>query len=60
MIVRITFVNSLPHSILVESNQASDQPLEAGQSLQITTELHEGPGGVADLRLGVKEDYDAT
>jgi hypothetical protein len=57
MILRLTFVNNMPADVVVTSNQASDQPLVAGQSLQLMVEMQPGSDGIADLDIGVKQDY---
>ena len=51
MIVRLEFTNAMPVQIEVRSNVGSDQPLMPQQAMEMTFELHEGPGGVAVLQL---------
>jgi hypothetical protein len=54
MIVKLTYTNDMPVDVILASNQASDQPLVAGQSLALTVELHEGADGVAELELSCR------
>ena len=51
MIVRLRFANGMPMPVEVRSNVGSDQPLQPGQALEMTLELHEGADGVAELQL---------
>lgn len=46
MIIKLTYTNSLPVPVLLRSNQASGQPLVAGQSLEMTFVLE--PTGTDD------------
>lgn len=54
MIVRLVYRNELAVPVLVRSNQGTGQPLEAGQSLEMTFSLVEDADGVADLVLVVE------
>jgi len=54
MIVKLTVENGLAHAVLVRSNMATGQPLVAGQSLEMTFELHEDDDGAADLVVVVE------
>jgi hypothetical protein len=51
MIVKLTYTNSLAQPVTLRSNIASEQPLQAGQRLEVTFELQPGVDGVADLAL---------
>ena len=53
MLVKLTYQNGLAIPVLVLSNQATGQPLEAGQSLEMTLDLEPDADGVADLFLEV-------
>ena len=54
MIVKLTYRNQLSMPVLVRSNQGTGQPLEAGQSLEMTFDLDPDADGVADLMLVVE------
>lgn len=54
MLVKLTYTNSLRVPVLVRSNQATGQPLDAGQSLEMTLDLDPDVDGVADLVLVVE------
>ena len=55
MIVKLTFQNSLSIPVTVRSNQATGQPLVAGQSLEMTFVMDPDPAdGVSDLILIVE------
>lgn len=51
MIVKLTFKNELLVPVLLRSNQATGQPLQSGQSLEMTFSLVPDEDDVADLVL---------
>ena len=51
MLVKLTFTNELPRSVLLRSNQGTGQPLVPGQSLEMTFAMEPDADGVADLVL---------
>lgn len=51
MIVKLSYTNSLPIPVVLRSNIASQQPLEAGQSVEVMFELQPEPDGVTELVL---------
>lgn len=51
MILRLTYYNYMPIDVVVSTNVASDQPLVAGQSLQMMVEMQPGNDGIADLEI---------
>lgn len=54
MLVKLTYTNALTVPVLVRSNEATGQPLEAGQSLEMTFDLDRDRDGVADIVLVVE------
>jgi hypothetical protein len=51
MIVKLNFTNNLDVPVTLLTNQATGQPLLAGQALEMTFELQPGPDGIADMVL---------
>lgn len=51
MILRLTYHNYMPIDVVFNSTVASDQPLVAGQSLELMVELQPGNDGIADLEI---------
>ena len=51
MIIKLDYTNRLPVPVVLRSNIASEQPLQPGQGLEMTFEMHEGEDGVAILTL---------
>jgi len=51
MILKLTYRNDLSIPVLLRSNQATGQPLVAGQALEMTFAVEEDADGVADLVL---------
>jgi hypothetical protein len=41
MIVKLTYTNKLPIPVLLLNNQGTGQPLQPGQPLEMTFEMHE-------------------
>jgi hypothetical protein len=41
MIVKLTYTNALPIPVLLRSNMGSGQPLQPGQPLEMTFDMHE-------------------
>lgn len=56
MIISLIFTNGLNTPVLLCSNQASDQPLVAHQSVQVMFELQPGEDNIARLALSVQPD----
>ena len=54
MLVKLTYTNALPTPVLVRSNQGTGQPLQPGQSLEMTFSMEPDADGVADLVLIVE------
>lgn len=51
MIVKLVFTNALPVPVRLYSDQATAQPLQAGQTLEMMFDLQPDADGVADLVL---------
>jgi hypothetical protein len=51
MIIKLTYRNGLAEPVLLYSDQATAQPLAAGQTLEMTFAVEEDADGVADLVL---------
>jgi len=51
MIVMLTFTNRLSVPVELLSNMGTGQPVQAGQSLEMTFELQDVEDGVGDLVL---------
>ena len=51
MIIKLHYTNGLPEPVLLYSDLATAQPLQAGQSLEMTFALEPDADGVADLVL---------
>lgn len=54
MIVKLVFTNGLAVPVLLRSDQATGQPLQAGQALEMMFDLQAGLDGIADLVLVVE------
>ena len=51
MILRLIYRNELGVPVLLRSNQATGQPLQPGQDLEMVFSLEEDDDGAADLVL---------
>lgn len=56
MIVRLVYQNALPIAVLLRSDQATGQPLQAGQSLEMVFDLDPDADGQATLTLVCEPD----
>lgn len=51
MIVKLTYTNALSVPVQLRSNQATGQPLQPGQPLEMTFDMQPDKDGVAQLIL---------